>query len=179
MQYKYLIVGILILVVVAICFRNYLPDLSLFNNKAKSVADDLEKELTECEEAIKKNPNDAKGYYNKGLVLKKLAEYELAIEAYDKAIALNPSYSNAYSNKALVLKELRKYELALEAYDIAIELNPKDFSTYFDKGIVLSILDKHKLAVESYSKAIELNSRVFPIKCVNFFKGLYSIFKFY
>ncbi|HJD67882.1 MAG TPA: peptide transporter [Rickettsia endosymbiont of Bembidion lapponicum] len=67
MQYKYLIISILIVAIVALCFCGYM---FLFNKEPESAASDLEKELAECEEAIKKNPNDANVYVEYGFRLK-------------------------------------------------------------------------------------------------------------
>nr|WP_231726257.1 tetratricopeptide repeat protein [Rickettsia rhipicephali] len=104
MQYKYLIVGILILVVIVICFCGYK---FLFNKQPESVANDFEKELVECDKAIKQNPNDADAYIGYGFRLRILGlrfpeKYELALEAYNKAIALNPNHFQAYLNKGAV-----------------------------------------------------------------------------
>ncbi|XVN41730.1 MAG: tetratricopeptide repeat protein [Rickettsia endosymbiont of Argas persicus] len=80
----------MIIVVIALGFCGYM---FLSRKKPEPAVNDLEKELVECEEAIKKNPNDYKVYYNKGVLLEDLGEYETAIELYNKALELKASSS--------------------------------------------------------------------------------------
>ncbi|MGI4753452.1 MAG: tetratricopeptide repeat protein [Janthinobacterium lividum] len=114
MQYKYLIISILIVAIIALCFCGYM---FLFNKEPELAASDLEKELAECEEAIKKNPNDFKAYYNKGHILFELNKYKQSLEAYNRAIKINPDNPDVYNNQGVVFLELNEYELAIKAYD--------------------------------------------------------------
>lgn len=146
---------------IVICFCGYK---FLFNKQPESVANDFEKELAECDKAIKQNPNDA--YIGYGFRLRILGlrfpeKYELALEVYNKAIALNPNHFQAYLNKGAVLIQLGKYDLALEAYNKAIEVDPSHPYAYNNKAEILRKLEKYDLYLESYNKALELEPNDF------------------
>ena len=101
MYYK-LLISLLILIVLVICFRNYLPKISFFNNKPQTLESNInnyEKELAKYDETIKLNPNDALAYFARGIILYQLGKYELSLLSYEKAIALDPKNFEFYINQ--------------------------------------------------------------------------------
>ena len=79
-------------------------------------------------------------FYNKGLALSALKQYDKAILAYDKVIAINPNdfevyYNKAYlyalqSNKKMLLKNLKKAIKGSYKYKNMAKEN-KDFKNYW------------------------------------------------
>ncbi|HJD58898.1 MAG TPA: tetratricopeptide repeat protein [Rickettsia endosymbiont of Ceroptres masudai] len=119
MNYKILI-SFLILIVLIICFRNYLPKISFFNNKPQTLESNINnyaKELAQYDEAIKLNPTNSKVYYDKGIALEPLGEYELAIKWFSKALDLdttNSPYAPYTAVKlALKLNVLSSYGISI------------------------------------------------------------------
>nr|WP_252831248.1 tetratricopeptide repeat protein [Orientia tsutsugamushi] len=55
---------------------------------------------------MKYNPNYAYAYYNKGVCLDKLGQYQEAIESYNLAIKYNPNLAEANYNKGFCLGKL-------------------------------------------------------------------------
>ncbi len=75
------------------------------------------KQIILYNKAIESNPNDSFSYYNKGVYLYELKQYQDAINCYDKAIELDPKYLNAYFNKGIALDKLKQYEESIKCYD--------------------------------------------------------------
>ena len=70
--------------------------------------------------ATEDNPQDAEGWYTKGLDLRKLGRYDEAIKAFDEAIRLDPQDENAWFAKGDVSDRQFQYDDTIEAYDEVI-----------------------------------------------------------
>nr|WP_253308522.1 tetratricopeptide repeat protein [Rickettsia endosymbiont of Ceutorhynchus assimilis] len=66
MPYKYLAIGVLIILIAALYFRNYLPFSSFFDNQPPPTLNKYEEELKAENKVIELNPNDVKAHYNRG-----------------------------------------------------------------------------------------------------------------
>jgi tetratricopeptide (TPR) repeat protein len=106
---------------------------------------------------MKKEPNRADAYSNRGTVYAGLNQHERAIEDYDMALELNPEYAEAYINRGTVYAGLNQHERAIEDYDMAVELNPEDAEAYYNRGNAYARLNQHERAIEDYDMAVELN----------------------
>jgi len=67
------------------------------------------------EEAIKRDPGDARGYNNRAAAYIKLVAFPEALKDVNKAIEVDPSFVKAYLRKANVLISMREHTKALEA----------------------------------------------------------------
>ena len=118
---------------------------------------DRELALKALDKAIELKPEDAKAWYNRGIVLAKLERYDEALEAHDKAIELKPDYADARYNKGVTLGALDRKEEALAAYEKAIELKPDYAKAWYNKACVYSLKGDKEKALEILSEAIELD----------------------
>lgn len=75
-------------------------------------------------EAIKRNPKDAKLFRNRAACYSKLMEFQLALKDCDEAIKLDPNFVKAYVQKGATLIVLKEPTKAMSAYAKAIELEP-------------------------------------------------------
>ncbi|KAK1444883.1 TPR repeat containing protein [Babesia gibsoni] len=78
----------------------------------------------EYDEAIRRNPRDAKLYTNRAAALTKLAEYPSAMADCNKAIELDPTFVKAWARKGNIHVFLKEYHKALEAYDKGLAVDP-------------------------------------------------------
>jgi stress-induced-phosphoprotein 1 len=82
---------------------------------AKFKAGDFAGAVKAYEEAIKRDPADARGYNNRAAAYIKLAAFPEALKDVNKAIEVDPSFVKAYIRKANVLLSMREHTKALEA----------------------------------------------------------------
>ncbi|KAG8842520.1 Hsp90 cochaperone [Tulasnella sp. 330] len=66
-------------------------------------------------EAIKRSPNDPKGYNNRSNAYTKLMALPEALKDAEKAIEVDPKFIKAYIRKSVVLCSMREYTKAMEA----------------------------------------------------------------
>ncbi|XP_060071130.1 stress-induced-phosphoprotein 1-like [Ylistrum balloti] len=77
------------------------------------------------DEAIKRNPEDAKIYSNRAACYTKLMEFSLALKDAEMCIKLDPTFVKGYLRKGGVLQAMKEFSKAATAYQKALEVDPK------------------------------------------------------
>eukprot|EP01017_Pseudomicrothorax_dubius_P004120 TRINITY_DN10756_c0_g2_i2.p1 TRINITY_DN10756_c0_g2~~TRINITY_DN10756_c0_g2_i2.p1 ORF type:complete len:555 (-),score=157.28 TRINITY_DN10756_c0_g2_i2:62-1690(-) len=77
------------------------------------------------QEAIRRNPNDAKAYSNTALCALRLKQNQMALQMIEKALQIEPNYAKAVANKAKILEEMKDYARALQTYHFLVKLEPE------------------------------------------------------
>ncbi len=116
-----------------------------------------EEALRDAEYAIKLYPSDVSACNTKGLVLSKIGDDKLAIEAF--TIAINYGYKDAkiYRNRGKSYLHVGLLKEALDDLNTSIELDPNYHKLYNTRGLVFAAANKHDLAILDFKKAIEIN----------------------
>jgi len=109
------------------------------------------------DQLLRRHPDNARVWNNKGTALAMLSRYEEALGAYDQAISLDSGISEAWNGKGTTLSRLGRYEEALEAYDQAVRLDPITALGWYDKGILLARLGRFEEALAAEEEAIRLD----------------------
>ena len=110
--------------------------------------------IPEYDMAIRRDPDHAETYYQRGLVKFHLGQYEGAVTDFDMAIDRNSDYAEAYFQRGLANAENEKYREAITDYDKAIHRGFDTADVYYNRGNINARLQEYEAAAEDYDKAI-------------------------
>jgi tetratricopeptide (TPR) repeat protein len=114
-------------------------------------------------QALAKQRDDYYLWYQQGLALEQLGEYESALISYQNATNLNPAHSLSLAHKCAVLNQLGNFEAALEACEAALAGDQNWGRTTVGYGwsqhsAALIGLEDYEAAIASTERALALNS---------------------
>ncbi len=96
-------------------------------------------------------------FYNYGLVLQRLAQYQKATEQYQKALSLKPNYIDALNNSSAALHIMGKNQEAEDAAKKIITLDPTRLEPYVNLGNILKDSGRFDEAISYYKKGLEID----------------------
>jgi stress-induced-phosphoprotein 1 len=100
------------------------------------------------DEAIKRNPSDAKLYSNRAAALTKLVAYPDALRDLEECLKLDPKFVKAYSRKGTVHFFMKDYNKALDAYDAGLVIDPENSECKAGKAQVVSRINQTSTSSE-------------------------------
>ena len=136
----------------------YEKALSLGKNGDLLHCQDPKRALLYIDIAIEKDPNFARAYSGKGLVLINLKEYDQALINFNKAIEIDPASSNFFSNRSVAYFSLKKIDYAIKDCDTAIKLDPNNKSAYHNRGVIYFQMGMKVFACKEFEKECELGN---------------------
>ena len=83
------------------------------------------------------NPRHYDAYFEKGLVLSDMGNYNEAVTELSHALDIDDSKSDAHYAKGLALEALGRYDDALSSFTRTVTLDPGYSNAYFNQGVVL------------------------------------------
>lgn len=107
-------------------------------------------------------PKTADDWFDRGLKLAEISDWEGAIACWDQALAIEPDLAHAWHNRGSALGMLGRLEEALVCFDRAIAIDPKDAQIWNIKGSALYGLERWPEALDCWEKALELDPNYYP-----------------
>jgi tetratricopeptide (TPR) repeat protein len=86
------------------------------------------------DEAIRRSPDSAAAYTNRGIVRARLGDLDGAIEEYTKAVALGSVGGDVHYNRGLVRIAKGDYRGAIADFTTALSVNPRHAEALFARG---------------------------------------------
>jgi tetratricopeptide (TPR) repeat protein len=127
---------------------------SLFSDNRDDI---YKKNVIEYTEQIKKNPDHAENYFNRGIGYNLLKQPDKALIDFEKAIELNKDFEDAYWKKSLIMLDKKKYYEALESIDKAIHIRGENIPLvyYTIRGKCYFGLKMADESIKDFSKIID------------------------
>ncbi|MDT8358164.1 MAG: tetratricopeptide repeat protein [Methanomicrobiaceae archaeon] len=106
--------------------------------------------------AIPKNKRYALGWYNEGVTLLSIREYEEAMTFFDNALKAIPGHPDFLIGKGDTYLAMGHFEEAYECYSKSASEEAENFRAWMRSGIALLRMGKHERALETFEKAKDL-----------------------
>ncbi|MFH2059619.1 MAG: tetratricopeptide repeat protein [Pseudomonadota bacterium] len=119
--------------------------------------DQYQKAIDQFSELIKRSPENADAYKNRGVSYMKLEKFDLAIQDFERAKSIFPELAGLYSNLGVARYYKKEYTKAIENYDFEIQMAPENAVAYFNRALCLAEINQNKKALDDLSKTLELN----------------------
>ena len=81
--------------------------------------------------------NDEEFFFDEGMILFDIGNFERAIVEFNRSTRINPSYLRAWKQKASAYTQLENFKKALECIEKVLELNPGDDDAIYNKALIL------------------------------------------
>jgi tetratricopeptide (TPR) repeat protein len=117
---------------------------------------DAEEKIQCYTKAIRRKPNYANAYINRGVARHSKGDYNEAIKDYNEAIRLKPDHADAYYNRGVARNDKGDFDGAIKDYSEAIRLQPDDADAYINRGVARNAKGDLDAAIKDYSEAIRL-----------------------
>ncbi|MBF2064151.1 MAG: tetratricopeptide repeat protein [Calothrix sp. C42_A2020_038] len=114
---------------------------------------DYREAISLLNQLLKRNPENAIDYNNRGLIYYQCGERQKAFHDYNTAIELNPKLASAYNNRANYYAAYGNLAAALDDYDEALNLNPTYTRAWINRGITLRDLGRYEESIDNFEVA--------------------------
>jgi tetratricopeptide (TPR) repeat protein len=94
----------------------------------------LDLAMTDCDEAIRRDPASAQAFDLRGRVRTDAKQYELALDDFDRAIRLDKDLASAFAGRAATFALMRQHRLAVRDYTEAVRLDPRSTQFLADRA---------------------------------------------
>lgn len=118
---------------------------------------DYEKAVKECNEAIKRDPNDLDFQIRKIYPLCKNQEYNKASNCVEHILSIDPKNIKALNGKGNVFFYQKQYNEAIKWFDKAIEINNKFAESYYNKACSYALMNNREKALALLKQSIKLD----------------------
>lgn len=117
----------------------------------------FEKRISNFDDIIQKNPNNAENYRLRGMTYGQRKMHEQAITDLNEAIRLDPNDTESYAYRGAVFSEKHEYDQAINDFNKAIQLNPKCKNAYLFRAAMYSEKKEYNKSISDYEEALQID----------------------
>jgi tetratricopeptide (TPR) repeat protein len=118
---------------------------------------ELRKALTQYQEAIKLDPNNAGPFNGLAGAYAGLGDFVTAINYYEKAIELDPNQAGPFNGIGSAYLALGNSEKAIEYFKKATKLDPNEVSSWYYLGSAHLALKQYENALAVFKDALRIH----------------------
>lgn len=135
-------------------------------NRAENASADAYKlyesgQMTEAldllDSALHINPANSALYFNKGLILDAMEQFDSAIDTYKQALETNPDDLEVYNCLAVDYTRTGMYDLAIATFERIAQIDPDFEPSFCNRIITYAEMGKHDKAEEMFYLAQQIN----------------------
>lgn len=141
------------------------PGLQQQQRKLPTETVDLKTAISTSDQAIERNPDQAKVWYQRGQLLLEDQQYEAAEAALHQAIQLQPQDADTWHLRGIALLFLEQYEHAIAAFDEALHLHPNQSLAWVHRGRAQRGLQRYADEIADYDQALAIDPEDADILC--------------
>lgn len=119
-------------------------------------------ELALWDNTIKRYPEQALPYNNRGVAYFDQKRYELAVKDYNMALNYDPKYASAYNNRGNALAMLGRFKEALPDFTQAVTLKPDYGQGYYNRSLTYANLGMYEQAYKDLVVSGQLGYKANP-----------------
>jgi tetratricopeptide (TPR) repeat protein len=98
---------------------------------------------------------NAKEWFDRGIALKDLGNYEEALSCFDKSLQHKRDNYLVWNNRGILLCDfLGKHQEAIISFEKTLEIQPDFYDALYNRGVALSKSGRYEEATSSYDRAL-------------------------
>jgi protein O-GlcNAc transferase len=113
--------------------------------------------LASYDHAVALDPADARLWYQRGILLHSLRQWDAALESYGRAAQIVPKFPRALAGKASILLVLGRLAEALDTYQHGLALSPSHPGLLLGEALLLARLERFAEALISFEKLSQID----------------------
>ena len=106
--------------------------------------------------------NDAKFYYNKGIIYNEEGKYGLAIDNLKTALSMEPDSMEINFNLGVAFMNKKEYTPAIECFKKVLILSPDEVAALSNLALAYAKINDFNQAIDNYKRVLELNPEDIP-----------------
>ena len=116
---------------------------------------DYKQVITLYDGCIKKYPNNADLYNNRGNAFMALNNYNQALADYRRAISLNPKYATPYNGIATIYIKTGQTEKALDSLNQLLTVDPNNTTGALNRAQIFMLTKDYQAAIKDYNVVLK------------------------
>ena len=117
----------------------------------------LDAAMADFDRAIAINPNEAKAWLDKGVVLAARSENDSAFVCFDRALKIQPTLYLAWSDRGAIRVKRGDPRGGVADFSRSIAINPRYREAYANRALAYAMLNDYEQSIEDSRRAIDLD----------------------